>query len=167
MCATSATRVVHRWTNRPTAANRPVASCRDRPTQAARRLLRRRHPRHTLKAEQARIGAAVRSVDERLAAVDAHLPSGSNSWRRPCASPLLWQGLRTGQRKGPPPVQPNRDQPYRGRDGKIAQGGVPAAVRRALQRVAVRIRRSGGLHETELEPEPNNSAANWRERERI
>jgi len=30
-----------------------------------------------------------------------------------------------------------------------------------------RIRRSGGLYETELEPEPNNSAANRRERERI
>ncbi len=50
---------------------------------------------------------------------------------------------------------------------RLPKLGVPAAVRRALQRVAVRIRRSGGLHETELEPEPNNSAANWRERERI
>ncbi len=72
-----------------------------------------------------------------------------------------------GPAKRPAAGSTNRDQPYRGRDGKIAQGGVPAAVRRALQRVAVRIRRSGGLHETELEPEPNNSAANWRERERI
>ena len=103
----------------------------------------------TLKAEQARIAADVRSAEERLAA--CRRPPGrvaGDPGNRDALRHQLRQGLRPSLGADQAPIQPSRLQPHRRARRQDRRRGVPPALRPALFFERVRIRRFGGGERT-------------------